>query len=123
MTEVVVGGNSETWNYYYPVNSTVYSPSNIIRLRIPKAMFVADFSRADLTMRINLPYSAELSTTPDKTTQLFAKPESVSSFTTNIATGTVRNGIPAILNTATLFDIIDLSINGQTLYHDDFAPT
>ena len=123
MTEVVVGGNSETWNYYYPINSTVYSPSNIIRLRIPKAMFVADFSRAYLTMRINLPYSAELSVSPSETKRLFAKPESVTNFTTNISSGTIRNGIPAILNTATLFDIIDLSINGQTLYHDDFAQT
>lgn len=123
MTEVVSGGNSETWNYYYPVNSTTYAPSNIIRLRIPKAMFVADFSRAYLTLRINLPFSAQLSKTLDKTTQLFAKSDSVTDFTTNVAMGAVRNGIPAILNTATLFDIVDLSINGQTLYHDDFAQT
>lgn len=124
MTEVVTGNNSETWNNYYPVNSTVYSPSNIIRLRIPKSLFVADFSRAFITLRINLPWSCDKdNTSTTDTKSLVAEKDIDRTFSTNIPNGATRNGILAITNTAQLFDIVDLSINGQTLYHDDFAQT
>lgn len=119
--EIVAGNNSETWNNYYPVNSTEYSPSNIIRIRIPKAMFVADFSRAFITLRVNLPYSSN--TASEEGATLTATMNTADAFTTNPTAGATRNGIPAILSSTTLFDIIDLSINGQALYHDDFAQT
>lgn len=121
--DVVAGGNSETWNNYYPVNSTVYSPSNIIRLRIPKSVFVADFSRAFLTLRINLPYSGDLTQYSSGSQTYWSVMDTPDTFSTNPTAGAARNGIPAILNAATLFDIVDLSINGQALYHDDFAQT
>lgn len=121
MSEIVSGGNSETWNNYYPVNSTVYSPSNIIRIRIPKAMFVGDFSRAYITLRINLPYSSSSNSTDAVT--LTPINDGLNNFNYNPANNTVRKSIPAILNSSTIFDIIDLSINGQSLYHDDFAQT
>lgn len=123
MTEVVTGNNSETWNNYYPVNSTVYSPSNIIRLRIPKSLFVADFSRAFITLRVNLPYSGSTANTGTSAKTIQSVEETAATFTTNVTNGATRKGTLAITNTAELFDIIDLSINGQTLYHDDFAQT
>lgn len=110
-------GSGETWNNYFPVNSTVYAPSNIVRLRIPKANYICDLSRAFLRIRTNLPFSAPFSSATGSTIRSKENPADAALAP---ASGTVRNATLANLNAGALFDIVDLQINGQKLYHDDF---
>lgn len=116
--------NSETWNVYYPVNSTVYNPSNIVRLRIPKSSFVADFSRAFISLRYNLPYSWTGTNDNSSSIEIHAfSSNSNVAFTNNPSSDSSRTGFLVNQNAGAIFDIIEMTTDGRTLYHDDFSQT
>lgn len=120
-----ITNNGETWNTYFPVNSTVYSPSNIVRLRIPKANYICDLSRAYLSIRTNLPYqpkSSEADAFPAGGKEITAKEYASGAFDRS-QKQTQSTGFPAIRNAGTIFDIVDMQISGRQLYHDDFNQT
>lgn len=121
--EQIVANNSETWNIYYPVNSTVYNPSNIVRLRIPKSTFVADLSRAFIRVRYALPWSSASPGSTSGVTDLVSTGEQTDTITfTNTPTaGAARNGTLVNPNAGCIFDIIEMLTDGKTLYHDDFS--
>lgn len=124
--EQIAANNSETWNIYYPVNSTVYNPSNIVRLRIPKSTFVADLSRAFISVRYIIPWSS--STANTSTTDNIILTSNGVETTTNVFTNqpsanSVRNGTLVNQNTGCIFDIVEMLTDGKTLYHDDFSQT
>lgn len=121
-----ISNNGETWNTYFPVNSTVYSPSNIVRLRIPKANYICDLSRAYLSIRTNLPFqpkSTEADSFPAGGKEITAKEYSGSGAFDRSQKQAQDIGFPAIKNAGTIFDIVDMQINGRQLYHDDFNQT
>ena len=129
----------ETWNSYFPVNSTSYGPSNIIRLRIPKSNLICDLSRAFISLSFNLPFQYQIAegTLPNNLNllkEVFLQTEkNINSFNRvydsadSEAIGDTsddRNtGTLAIRNAGTIFDIVDMQINGRQLYHDDFNQT
>ena len=132
----------ETWNSYFPVNSTTYGPSNIIRLRIPKSNLICDLSRAFISLSFNLPYQYQISNVanlPKDLTLLKNKylrtKNDITKFN-RVYESTKRSGevigdtsderdvgTLAIRNAGTIFDIVDMQINGRQLYHDDFNQT
>lgn len=129
----------ETWNSYFPVNSTSYGPSNIIRLRIPKSNLICDLSRSFISLSFNLPFQYQITegTLPKdlnliKNVYIGAE-GNIDNFTRvydpTVAediggTSDDRNtGSLAIRNAGTIFDIVDMQINGRQLYHDDFNQT
>lgn len=132
----------ETWNSYFPVNSTTYGPSNIIRLRIPKSNLICDLSRAFISLSFNLPFQYQITNVADlpKNLKLLSyrylySKEDITKFnrvyeSTKRSTEVIGDtsderdvGTLAIRNAGTIFDIVDMQINGRQLYHDDFNQT
>lgn len=113
MTDVVT--NPETWNYYHPVNSTEYHPSNIIRLRMPKANYVCDLSRAFIRLRTRIRADVE-----GRASSGDEPLPAGSVLVPKMDTSNSQISVPAVTNAGTIFDIVDCQINGQALYHDDF---
>lgn len=114
-------GGGETWNNYYPVTAPTVGATNMINIRIPKANFICDLSRAFLRLETNLPYS--INTDLHGLIDLVADDADRGLNTDKEDVNHRFHASLSNLNAACIFDTVEVVINGQAIYHNEHNQT
>lgn len=129
--------SAETWWNYSPVNSTEFGVQNILKFQIPTTDVIFDMSRAFITVDYLMPvgiyrvledghdtdhgYRQYVSADEDRA-KIMAKYFGQTS-ASGYALPADGQDYPVIMNSATIFNVAEMAMDGNVIYHNDYVQT